>query len=283
VKTEMYALQVKNLSKQIDGKQILSDINFAVPQGEILALVGPNGAGKTTTLKCIMNAVPKDSGEIIVFDKPFDTSLKADIAFVTEDRKVFNNLRLEDYYIMYKSLYPAWDDQFFRNFLSKYGFNLAQEMQKLSRGQKTLILSILALATSARLIIMDEPTQHLDPASRYELIHLIKQYVNGNGGTILLSSHEIFELEEYATSFAIIKNGKILYTDNIDDAKHKHRIVRPDEDTRNAIIVAVIDDEILVKTEEDIGVYPRLNQIIVGYLKSSREEVVTGGMQFNIE
>jgi|LFRM01.1.fsa_nt_gb ABC-2 type transport system ATP-binding protein len=279
----MYALQVKNLSKQIDGKQILSDINFAVPQGEILALVGPNGAGKTTTLKCIMNAVPKDSGEIIVFDKPFDTSLKADIAFVTEDRKVFNNLRLEDYYIMYKSLYPAWDDQFFRNFLSKYGFNLAQEMQKLSRGQKTLILSILALATSARLIIMDEPTQHLDPASRYELIHLIKQYVNGNGGTILLSSHEIFELEEYATSFAIIKNGKILYTDNIDDAKHKHRIVRPDEDTRNAIIVAVIDDEILVKTEEDIGVYPRLNQIIVGYLKSSREEVVTGGMQFNIE
>ncbi|NLO82842.1 MAG: ATP-binding cassette domain-containing protein [Clostridiales bacterium] len=279
----MYALQVKNLSKQIDGKQILSDINFAVPQGEILALVGPNGAGKTTTLKCIMNAVPKDSGEIIVFDKPFDTSLKADIAFVTEDRKVFNNLRLEDYYIMYKCLYPAWDDQFFRNFLSKYGFNLAQEMQKLSRGQKTLILSILALATSARLIIMDEPTQHLDPASRYELIHLIKQYVNGNGGTILLSSHEIFELEEYATSFAIIKNGKILYTDNIDDAKHKHRIVRPDEDTRNAIIVAVIDDEILVKTEEDIGVYPRLNQIIVGYLKSSREEVVTGGMQFNIE
>ena len=119
----MYALQVKNLSKQIDGKQILSDINFAVPQGEILALVGPNGAGKTTTLKCIMNAVPKDSGEIIVFDKPFDTSLKADIAFVTEDRKVFNNLRLEDYYIMYKSLYPAWDDQFFRIFLSKYGFN----------------------------------------------------------------------------------------------------------------------------------------------------------------
>ena len=59
----MHALQVKSLSKQIDGKQILSDINFAVPQGEILALVGPNGAGKTTTLKCIMNAVPKDSGK----------------------------------------------------------------------------------------------------------------------------------------------------------------------------------------------------------------------------
>jgi ABC-2 type transport system ATP-binding protein len=76
---------------------------------------------------------------------------------------------------------------------------------------------------------MDKPTQHLDPASRYELIHLIKQYVNERGGTILFSSHEIFELEEYATSFTIIKNGRIFYTDTIDDAKHKHRIVRLNE------------------------------------------------------
>ena len=275
----MYALQVKNLSKQIDGKQILSDINFAVPQGEILALVGPNGAGKTTTLKCIMNVIPKDSGEITVFDRPFNPSLKVDIAFVTEDRRVFDNLRLEDYYNMYKTLYPSWNDQFFKNFLSKYGFNLEQEMQKLSRGQKTILLSILALATGARLIIMDEPTQHLDPASRYELIHLIKQYVNEMGGTILLSSHEIFELEEYATSFAIIKNGKILYADTIDDAKHKHRVVGLNENIRGAKIVAVIENEILVRTQEDIGEYPRLNQIIVGYLKSGEEGSIHIGMQ----
>jgi len=275
----MYALKVKGLSKQIDGKQILSDVTFEVPQGEIMALVGPNGAGKTTTLKCIMNAIPRDSGEIAVFNRPFSPSLKADMAFVTEDRRVFDNLRLEDYYNMYKTLYPSWNDQFFRNFLSKYDFNLGQEMQKLSRGQKTIILSILALATCARLIIMDEPTQHLDPASRYELIHLIKQYVNEMGGTVLLSSHEIFELEEYATSFAIIKSGRILYTDTIDDAKHKHRVVRLNENIRNARIVAVMEDEILIRTQEDIGEYPRLNQIIVGYLKSGEEGSMQIGMQ----
>jgi len=275
----MYALKVKGLSKQIDGKQILSDVTFEVPQGEIMALVGPNGAGKTTTLKCIMNAIPRDSGEIAVFNRPFSPSLKADMAFVTEDRRVFDNLRLEDYYNMYKTLYPSWNDQFFRNFLSKYDFNLGQEMQKLSRGQKTIILSILALATGARLIIMDEPTQHLDPASRYELIHLIKQYVNEMGGTVLLSSHEIFELEEYATSFAIIKSGRILYTDTIDDAKHKHRVVRLNENIRNARIVAVMEDEILIRTQEDIGEYPRLNQIIVGYLKSGEEGSMQIGMQ----
>jgi len=264
----MYILEVKNLSKQIDGRQILSEINLAVAQGEVMALVGPNGAGKTTTLKCIMNALPKDSGEVWVFEKPFKASLKVDIAFVTEDRKVFDNLKLEDYYNMYKALYPSWDDQLFKNFLSKYGFNLRQEIQKFSRGQKTMILSILALSTGARLIIMDEPTQHLDPASRYELIQLIKQYVNERGGTVLLSSHEIFELEEYATGFAIIKDGKILYSDTIDEAKHKHRIVRLNENIKGAKIVAVIDNEVLIKTEDDIGEYPRLNQIIVGYLKS---------------
>lgn len=269
----MYALEVKNLSKQIDGKQILSNINFAVPRGEILALVGPNGSGKTTTLKCIVNAIPKDSGEIILFDNPFDVSLKEEIAFVTEDRKIFNNLELADYYHIYKNLYPSWDDSFFKGFISKYGFNLSQDMQKLSRGQKTLILSILALSTNAKLIIMDEPTQHLDPPSRYELIQLIKQYINEKRGTILLSSHEIFELEEYATSFAIIKNGKILYTDSIDDAKQKHRIIKLNENTNNAQIISVIDDEVLIKTEEDIGEYPRLNQIIVGYLKTTNENL----------
>ncbi|MBE3579878.1 MAG: ABC transporter ATP-binding protein, partial [Caldanaerobacter subterraneus] len=123
-------------------------------------------------------------------------------------------------------------------------------------------------STNAKLIILDEPTQHLDPATRFELIEIIKQYVNDKKGTILLSSHEIFELEEYATSFAIIKDGKILYTDSIDEAKQKHRIVRLNENIKGAKVIAVMNNEVLVKTEEDIGEYPRLNQIIVGYLKS---------------
>lgn len=72
----MYTLEVKNLSKQIDGKQILSNVTFKVEEREIMALVGPNGAGKTTTLKCIMNAVKKDSGEIFIFEKPFHPSIK---------------------------------------------------------------------------------------------------------------------------------------------------------------------------------------------------------------
>ncbi|ABY95489.1 MAG: ABC transporter related [Caldanaerobacter subterraneus] len=265
----MYTLEVKNLSKQIDGKQILSNVTFKVEEGEIMALVGPNGAGKTTTLKCIMNAVKKDSGEIFIFEKPFHPSIKKDIAFVTEHRKVFNNLQLADYYKLYKTLYPSWDDMFFKNFLSRYGFNLNEEMQKFSRGQKTLILAILAFSTNAKLIILDEPTQHLDPAARFELIEIIKQYVNEKKGTILLSSHEIFELEEYATSFAIIKDGKILYTDSIDEAKQKHRIVSLNENIKGAKVIAVMNNEVLVQTEEDIGEYPRLNQIIVGYLKST--------------
>ncbi|WP_434629445.1 ABC transporter ATP-binding protein [Thermoanaerobacterium thermosaccharolyticum] len=267
----MYALEIKNLSKQIDGRQILSNVNFSISEGEIMALIGPNGAGKTTTLKCIMNAVQKDTGEIFIFGKPFNPLLKTNIAFVSEHRKVFANLSLEDYYKMYKALYPCWDDNFFKNIISRYEFNLNQEMQKFSEGQRTLLLSILAFSTNAKLIILDEPTQHLDPAVRFELIDIIKQYVNENKATVLLSSHEIYELEEYASSFAIIKDGRILYTDSIDEAKQKHRILSLNKNVKGAKVIAVINDEVLVKTDEDIGEYPRLNQIIVGYLKSTEE------------
>jgi ABC-2 type transport system ATP-binding protein len=267
----MKALEVINLSKQIDGKQIISDVSFSVPEGEIIALVGPNGAGKTTTLKCIMGIVGKDAGEIFIFGQPFSTKLKTDMAFVSENRKVFANLSLGDYRKIYETLYPNWDDNFFKSLISRYGFNLKQEMQKFSEGQKTLLMSILAFSTNAKLIILDEPTQHLDPAVRFELIEMIKEYVNDKKGTVLLSSHEIYELEEYATSFAIIKNGRIIYTDSIDEAKQKHRILSANKIAKDMKVIAVINDEVLVKTDEDVGDYPRLNQIIVGYLKSTDE------------
>ncbi|MDI3310581.1 MAG: ABC transporter ATP-binding protein [Thermoanaerobacterium sp.] len=267
----MKALEVINLSKQIDGKQILSDVSFSVSEGEIMALVGPNGAGKTTTLKCIMGITGKDAGEIFIFEQPFSAKLKTDMAFVSENRKVFANLSLEDYRKMYKTLYPNWDDSFFKNLISQYGFNLKQEMQKFSGGQNTLLMSILAFSTNAKLVILDEPTQHLDPAVRFELIEMIKEYVNDKKGTVLLSSHEIYELEEYASSFAIIKNGRIIYSDSIDEAKQKHRILNINKNVKGTKVIAVINDEVLVKTDEDIGDFPRLNQIIVGYLKSTEE------------
>ena len=278
----MVVLEVKNVSKRINEKQILADVNFSVQKGEILAIVGPNGAGKTTTLKCIINAASRDTGEVLIFGKPFEPSLKKNIAFVSEHRRVFPKLTLDDYHKMYQVLYPNWDEIFFKNFLSRYGFSLNQELSKFSMGQRTLILVILALATNAELVLLDEPTQNLDPTVRFEVIQLIKQYVQEKNNAIIVSSHEIFELEEYATNIAIIKNGRILYCDSIDDAKQKHRIVSSITNLEDAEVIGLLDGEVLVKTEKEVGEYPRLNQIIIGYLRGKEGMQDIKGDSFNV-
>ncbi|GAV23177.1 ATP-binding cassette domain-containing protein [Carboxydothermus pertinax] len=266
-------LEVKNLSKQIRGKQILSDISFSLGKGEVLALIGPNGAGKTTTIKCIINAIKKDEGEVILFGKPFANEVKTRIAVVPEDRKVFRNFTAADYRSLWQSLYPAWNDQFFKDFVVKYNFNLNQKVESYSIGQRTLFLLGLALSSGTDLLLLDELTQHLDPTIRNEVIHLINQYAR-LGNSLLVSSHEIFELEEYATAFAIIKNGKVLYTDSIDDAKQKHRIIRRGESFKEGEVIGMIHDDILLKTSDDIGMYPKLNQIVVGYLQGKSADLI---------
>ncbi|ABB14287.1 ABC transporter ATP-binding protein [Carboxydothermus hydrogenoformans] len=265
-------LEVKNLSKQIRGKQILSNVSFSLEKGEVLALIGPNGAGKTTTIKCIINALKKDEGEVILFGKPFANEVKTRIAVVPEDRKVFRNFTAADYRSLWQGLYPAWNDAFFKDFVVRYNFNLNQKVESYSIGQRTLFLLGLALSSGAELLLLDEPTQHLDPTIRNEVIHLINQYAR-LGNSLLVSSHEIFELEEYATTFAIIKNGKVLYTDSIDDAKQKHRIIRRGESFKEGEVIGMIHDEILLKTSDDIGMYPKLNHIVVGYLQGKSADL----------
>lgn len=267
------ALQVTGLSKHINGKVILSDISFCVNEGEILALIGPNGAGKTTTMKCIINAMPKDAGEVTIFGRPFSHSMKNQIAFVSENRQVFYKATLGDYYEFYKRLYPAWNDSFFKSIISRYNFNFNQIMQSFSMGQRTLILVILALSTFSKLIFLDEPTQHLDPTIRYDIIQLIKSFVRETNTTFVISSHEIFELEEYATNIAIIKDGRILYTDTIDSAKEKHRLVKSIDSSEALSIVGMVDNQILIRTDKQIGEFPNLNQIIIGYLKGYSQEL----------
>lgn len=113
------------------------------------------------------------------------------------------------------------------------------------------------------------------------MIQLIKQYVQEKNIAVIVSSHEIFELEEYATNIAIIKNGRILYCDSIDDAKQKHRIVSSMANLKDAEVVGLLDGEVLVRTEKDMGEYPRLNQIIIGYLrgKEGMQEIKSGYYQ----
>uniref|UniRef100_A0A7V4KDW5 ABC transporter ATP-binding protein n=1 Tax=Fervidobacterium pennivorans TaxID=93466 RepID=A0A7V4KDW5_FERPE len=261
-------LSVQKLSKRFGNKQILADVSFDVKKGSIFALIGPNGAGKTTTIRCILKAIDADSGEVKFMGDEITLLSKQKIAAVSEDRQVFRNFDAYDYERLYSSVYPQWDGETFNRLVAKYNFDLSQRVETYSIGMKTLFFVVLAISTNAQLLILDEPTQHLDPTVRYEVMRLIREYVSGERSCII-SSHEMFELEEYATEFAIINSGRVIYTDSIDEAKEKHRVFKSGESIGNGEVIGIVGDEILVKIysrNEDNGRFPKLQEIVVGYL-----------------
>ncbi|MBP9518204.1 MAG: ATP-binding cassette domain-containing protein [Fervidobacterium sp.] len=268
---QKYVISVEGLSKRFGGKQVLSNISFTVEQGSIFALIGPNGAGKTTTIRCIMDSIENDGGEIELFGQSIDPAIKRNIAVVSEDRRVFRHFTALDYEALWSALYPKWDSDVFKDFLAKYNFDLKQRVETYSIGMKTLFFVALAVSSQAELLILDEPTQHLDPTIRFDIMTMLKSYAK-EGRTILISSHEIFEIEEYATHFAIIKQGKVIYTDSIDDAKEKHRIISEGDLMSREGVVGIVGNEVLIKIEnaESGGRYPRLNEIVVGYLTGTK-------------
>ncbi|MCS7175656.1 ABC transporter ATP-binding protein [Pseudothermotoga sp.] len=271
-------IKVEQLRKNFSGKQVLSDVSFSIEPKNVLALVGPNGAGKTTTIKCLSGVIKPDGGTIVLFGETFQhvSSVKAKqkIAVVPEERITFRNFTASDYVHLWSNFYPNWNDSIFSNFVARYGFDLSQKIESYSIGMKTLFLVGLCVCSQADLLILDEPTQHLDPTVRLEVMSLLKEYAK-NEKAVLVSSHEIFELEEYATHIAIIKEGRIIYVNSIDGAKENHRLIEKGESIRSGEVIGLVGQSVLLKTDDDVGRYPKLNEIVVAYLTGKTERRLT--------
>ncbi len=266
-------VKVENLQKNFSGKTVLNGVSFGVEKGEIFALIGPNGAGKTTTLRCIYGDLKHSGGKIEVFGEPFDIKFKERIAVMNEERKTFRRFTGSDYVKMWSLLYPTWKDKTFSNFALHYKFDLKQRVETYSIGMKTLFYIALTISSGADIFLLDEPTQHLDPLIRSEILKVINDYALEEGKTILISSHEIYELEEISTSFAIIKEGKVLYNATVDDAKASHRVISHGEKIPAGDVIGPVGDDTLVKTNKDVGRFPKFKEIVLGYL-ASREEFI---------
>lgn len=271
-------IRVEQLRKNFSGKQVLSDVSFSIEPGNVLTLVGPNGAGKTTTIKCIAGVLKPDGGTIELFNESFQyvssPKVKQRIVVVPEERTTFRNFTASDYVHLWSSFYPNWNESIFSNFVARYGFDLSQKVGSYSIGMKTLFLVGLCICSQADLLILDEPTQHLDPTVKLEVMSLLKEYLE-NGKAVLVSSHEIFELEEYATHVAIIKEGRTIYTDSIDGAKGKHRLVEKGETLQAGEVIGLVGQSVLLKIGEEVGRYPKLNEIVVAYLTGKPERKLT--------
>ncbi len=266
------SVSIKNMTKRFGSKRVLNDISMEIKTGEIFALIGPNGAGKTTTLRSIFGEIKPDNGEISVFGKNLSSKVKERMSVMPEERLTFSRFSGEDYHDLWSKLYPGWDEKIFSSFANHFHFSLEEKVTTYSMGMKTLLNLALCMSAGSNLMLLDEPTQNLDPVIRSEILKVIKNYTEEQEDkTIIISSHEIYELEEIATSFAIIKEGEILYADTIDNSKEKHRIVNSGEKIPAGDVIGIIDNETLIRTMEDVGRYPNFKEIVLGYLQGKKE------------
>lgn len=221
-------LCVRGLCKQYEGFS-LRDVSFALRPGAITGFIGRNGAGKTTTLKCLLNLVHPDGGEIRFWDAPFadcELEVKRRIGFVSGGVDYYPTKKLGAITAVTRRFYPAWDERAYREYLRRFGLSEDKTPRELSEGMKVKYALALALSHSASLLLLDEPTSGLDPVSRDELLDIFLSLARDGGVTILFSTHITSDLEKCADDILYIKNGSILDRGSMDRFLSGYRIAR---------------------------------------------------------
>ena len=196
-------IEVKNLTKTFEEFK-LDDITLQIPKGKIVGLIGENGAGKTTLIKCILDVMHADKGEVILFDKKYQGSLKDDIGVVFDNSFINETFNIKDINLIMKNIYTKWDSALFFKYMKEYHIPLKKEIKRLSTGMKKKIEIAVALSHHPKLLILDEPTSGLDPVIRSEVLDMFQDFVTDSENSILLSTHITSDLEHIADDVIFI-------------------------------------------------------------------------------
>ncbi len=222
------AIEINNLTKDY-GSFRLDNLSLAVPGGSILGLIGENGAGKSTTIKCILNLIHRDSGEIKIFgrDNIKDERLvKEDIGVVLDESLFHDTLKTGAVGKILSKVYKNWDSALFVSYLQKFNLPANKLIKEFSRGMKMKLSIAAALSHHPKLLILDEATGGLDPVVRDEILDEFLSFIQDEEHSILISSHITSDLEKIADYVAYLHKGKIVVSGAKDELlEHYGRLV----------------------------------------------------------
>ena len=214
------------LSKKFGRFEAIEDVSLQVPEGAVFALVGANGAGKTTTLRLLMNILRADRGEATVLGTPsrqLQPRHFERIGYVSESQKLPEGLSLANYFDYLRGLYPAWDRALEQQLRTQFELPPARKIGHLSHGMRMKALLVGALAFRPALLVLDEPLSGLDTLVRDEVVNGLLQQAADT--TILISSHELAEIESFTTHIAFMQGGRMLLQEPIESLRSRFRLV----------------------------------------------------------
>lgn len=215
-------IRVKDLTKCFDNKaRVLDCTNMHVKKGSIYGLVGVNGSGKTTLIKHLLGIWKEDSGSIeIDGQKVYENNkVKENIAYVSDDLFFYNGYTLKEMAKQYASYYPNWSWEKYNEMIEKFNLIEKNKLNTFSKGMQKQAYFILAISTMPSVLLLDEPIDGLDPIVRKKVWSIIMNEVADREITVLVSSHNLREMEGVCDSIGIMKNGRIVIERDIDDLK----------------------------------------------------------------
>lgn len=219
----MIMIEVNNLSFEIDGKQILKDINLKIEEGKIFGIIGPNGVGKTTLLRCLTGIYGGTSGNVSydgqkVYDNP---DVKNKIGYVADENIMQTNFKVREILKYYKYSYTNFDEKKFNDLNEIFKVPTNKFIFQLSKGMKMRLSIMLAFSINAKYLILDEPTSGLDAILKNKLLKIFADEVFENNTSIIISSHHLGELERICDDVAILDEGIISYENSVENMKKK--------------------------------------------------------------
>ena len=212
-------LEMKHVTKTFEGFRALDDLTLTVPKGAVYGLVGPNGAGKSTAIRHLTGVYRPDCGEITMEGQQIyeNNAIKARIGYIPDEIFYFPSASLEEMRRYYRSMYPKFDDALFERLYDVFQLPKKGQMRRFSKGMQKQAAFHLTICCRPDVMILDEPVDGLDPVMRRQVWSLILSDVAQHETTVLISSHNLRELEDVCDHVGIMDHGKMLLERSLAD------------------------------------------------------------------
>jgi ABC-2 type transport system ATP-binding protein len=217
-------IELKSVVKSFDGFNALDGVDMHVQTGSVYGLVGPNGAGKTTLMNTLCGIYKANSGEILVDGESVfeNNSVKKRIVYISDDVFYFHNSSADSLKEFYRGIYPDFDNDMFNEYARYFpSINRKASVRRLSKGMKKQVAFWIAICCKPDILVLDEPVDGLDPMMRHQVWGLIMNEVASREVTVLISSHNLRELEDVCDTVGIMNKGKIFLEASLDELKTK--------------------------------------------------------------
>ena len=216
----MELLEIKNLNKSFDNKEVLKDININITNGKIIGLLGKNGAGKTTLIKLINDLLTPTTGEILIKGNKVGVETKRIVSYLPERTYLNKQMKVSEAIDYFEDFYDNFDSEKAKKLLKDLDLDINQRISKMSKGMQEKVQLVLVMSRNADLYILDEPLGGVDPATRDYILDTILSNFNENA-SIIISTHLISDIERILDEVIFIDKGEIVLQSDADKLRNK--------------------------------------------------------------